>query len=97
MDTQTMNGTSHTSDVDTLKADVAALRDDLRTLIADAGQMAGKAADAGKQKGKDAAASLSSAGKNGLASAEGTVKDHPIASLGVAFALGALIGFSKRG
>ncbi|RFB05154.1 DUF883 family protein [Parvularcula marina] len=96
MNTQTTNVNGESHDLDTLRADVSALRADLQTLLSDAGKVAGEFADSGMKRGKEAASRMSSAGKDGIAKAENSVKDHPVAALGIAFAFGALLGFAKR-
>jgi ElaB/YqjD/DUF883 family membrane-anchored ribosome-binding protein len=72
-------------DVQRMKEDLAALRADFRSL-------AGDTFSAGRSKAASAAHSTAEHGREAIDTIGGQVRTHPLASLGVAFAGGALAG-----
>ena len=83
-------------DLETLKADFSALRDDLRVFARDAAAagktVAGDAADRLRQRGRvvwDAARDKSKATTEQMGQ---QIEEHPFAAVGIAFGVGLLVG-----
>lgn len=84
------------TDFDSLKNDVAALREDLKRLMDDAGRVAGNMTSQQFENGKKLADHAAQSGYDAKQKAEETVKQYPLASIGIAFGLGALLATLRK-
>lgn len=80
------------SESDLVHQDVQRMKEDLAALRADFRSLAGDTFAAGRTRATSAAASTAERGREAIDTVGHQVRDHPLASLGVAFAGGALAG-----
>jgi ElaB/YqjD/DUF883 family membrane-anchored ribosome-binding protein len=85
------------ADYDTLKADMKALREDFAALMNDTGQIAGREARRQAQRAGELAESAGKelAGYRDVVAEK--VREHPMATIGIALAVGFLISSLRRG
>ena len=83
-------------DLEAMKNDFAALRDDLRVFAQDAGSAArtgaASAAERLRQGGREALDSARAKGRQAKEQVQGQIEDHPFMAVGVAFGVGLLVG-----
>jgi ElaB/YqjD/DUF883 family membrane-anchored ribosome-binding protein len=79
-----------------LKADLARLRDDLRAdaraVARDAGGVASSAGAVAKDRVREAVESAIAGSKEDIERLERQIKDHPLASIGIALGVGLVVG-----
>lgn len=85
-----------TTELDTLKADIAALREDLAKLVGDTKAFTKGTAEAAMTQGKDKLRETANDLAGQKAIVETKVKENPLLSLGIAFGLGALLAAVTR-
>ena len=96
MATEQFNGRNSSDEIKSLRADISALKSDLSQLLSDAGATAGTFAQEGRATGKAAAQKATAKGEEVGHKAQDLVRDHPLAAVGVAMGVGALIGMLTR-
>lgn len=100
-------GKAATEDMEALKADMAALRDELGavvkaikdlgvTAVATAKRQHAVAADQLAAEVQSLAADVASSGRTQVAELEQRIRDQPLAAVGIAFAVGLLFGSLRR-
>lgn len=85
------SGSPGKTDFDTLKADMKALREDLATLLKDTGSLAAQQARAAADRGKELASGAGDKAVEYRDAVADKVKEHPLASIGIALAAGYII------
>lgn len=84
------------NDLEAIKADLAQLRGDLKDLTRDLGSVAREQVASAKDRMTDAAGKAYEKGKDAAHSADQVVREHPWAAVGVAFAVGLMLGAVLR-
>ena len=89
----TSNGATDTKqDTDDLREELETLRDDLKSLVSTAQGVLAAQAEAGTDRGKEAAKEANAKAKEARDVTEGAVRDNPLTAIGIALGIGALIG-----
>lgn len=89
----TSNGASQQKqDADDLREELETLRDDLKSLVSTAQGVLAAQAEAGTDRGKEAAKEANAKAKEARDVTEGAVRDNPLTAIGIALGIGALIG-----
>lgn len=88
--------TAGSPDLDTLKNDVKALRDDLATLLRDTGSVAQDQAKAYAAKGRALADDAGDKATEYKEAVADKVREHPIAAIGIALAAGFVLASLSR-
>ncbi|WOI52912.1 hypothetical protein [Parvularcula sp. LCG005] len=84
------------TEYDTLKTDVASLREDLRAIAEDIGKLAKSTSAHGVDKGKEYASMATDEVTKARTAAEEKVREYPLSSVGIAFAVGALFATLRQ-
>ncbi len=79
-----------------LKADIAALRTDFAKLMEDTGEIAKTQRDVGIERGREALSTASEQFKKQKGKVEDSVRDNPLAAIGIAFGVGVLMAAISR-
>ena len=79
-------------DLQALKADLGALRDDLRSFVAHASQAAQQRAGQVRNRVVDAAADVGEQGRAARDQVQAKIEEHPLMAVGIALGAGVLIG-----
>jgi ElaB/YqjD/DUF883 family membrane-anchored ribosome-binding protein len=104
---RTAKAKSSEEDLDTLKADLAALKGEIDSVVQSVRELGSKVvATAKRQQGvaadrlaagaKALAAEIGDEGRTQVAEIEQRIRDHPLTSVGIAFAIGLLFGSLRR-
>jgi ElaB/YqjD/DUF883 family membrane-anchored ribosome-binding protein len=103
---RTAKAKSSEEDLDTLKADLAALKGEISVVqsvrelgskvVATAKRQQGVAADRLAAGAKALAAEIGDEDRTQVAEIEQRIRDHPLTSVGIAFAIGLLFGSLRR-
>lgn len=88
--------TEQTVDADTLKKDIDALREDVRTLMTDLGAVAKKSSERGLAQGKDVADQALERATEARSTVEDKVRENPLAAIGIALGAGVLLSALSR-
>lgn len=80
-----MAAVNYEQELDSVKADLSSLRDDIRGLVVSLGKEA-------KERMSSAADTAKKYGKQGADAAEHQITEHPFASVAVSFGVGLLLG-----
>jgi ElaB/YqjD/DUF883 family membrane-anchored ribosome-binding protein len=84
-------------DVARIKADIATLTEDVKTLSATLSNVASSRADEGLQRGKELAGKASAKASETKGDVETSIRNNPLAAVGVALGVGAILGaLAKR-
>ncbi len=83
---------AHANDLEVLKADIAALREDLMALGQHAGETARARMERAKMRMSDVAKSAQAKGKQARDDIQEHIEEHPFASVGLAFGFGVVLG-----
>ncbi|MEO0871595.1 MAG: hypothetical protein AAFY19_06475 [Pseudomonadota bacterium] len=79
-----------------LRADIAALRSDFAKLVDDAGTLARSKSDDLLEQGRDAASKAQAELNAQKSRVEDSVRDNPLAAIGIAFGVGVLLAALSR-
>ncbi len=78
-------------ELDTLRADLGAIKDDIANISRAVSRRAGKAAANGRAQAEDLVADLTAKGEESLEVARGQIAERPLTSLLVAFGVGMVL------
>ena len=82
----------HAGELETLKADLAMLREDLRALGVHAGESARSHVDQARMRVSPVAHAAKEKGLHARDQVQTQIEDHPFAAVGIAFGAGVLLG-----
>ena len=85
-----------TDDVKELKADLTALRADVKSLLTDAGELLKAKADQGVDSGKKLAQKAGNDAVEAKTYAEDKIRSNPLAAVGIAFGVGIVLASLRR-
>ncbi|MFT5775345.1 MAG: ElaB/YqjD/DUF883 family membrane-anchored ribosome-binding protein [Hyphomonas sp.] len=83
-------------DVDALKGDIAALRDDLREVVKDMRSLATVRAQKGVEKGTALARRAGSEVEEAKDAVETRIRENPLTAIGIAFGAGLVLAMLRR-
>lgn len=85
-----------TSDYDSIKADISALSDDIKSLFSNLGEVAKGETGKGVEKSKDLADKASDNVSEARTYVEGKVRENPLAAIGIAMGTGFFLAALRR-
>lgn len=90
------NEIASNGEISDLKADIAALRSDFAKLVNNAGEAAKARANSAMEQGRDTVEGAGEQFELQKANVESRVRENPLAAIGIAFGVGALIAAISR-
>lgn len=83
-------------DIDALRKDFASLKDNVSALMAHVGSLAGEKADEGVQASKAMAGQAKDGLEDARETVENKIREKPLAAIGIAAGVGALLALASR-
>ena len=83
-------------DMDSLKGDLNALREDLKSVMGNVKDLAAIRANDGVEKGKELASTLGTKAEKVQSDLETRVRENPLAAVGIAFGAGLILAMMRR-